>query len=58
MFNSAFNEIGATSQNYYPDDLRNEIDNINVLVKKAEGKKCPRCWKIFVGPCVRCEAHN
>ena len=35
-----------------------EIDNINVLVKKAEGKKCPRCWKIFVGPCVRCETHN
>ena len=58
MFNSAFNEIGATSQNYYPDDLRNEIDNINVLVKKAEGKKCPRCWKIFVGPCARCETHN
>jgi len=31
-----------------------EIKNINVLVKKAEGKKCPRCWKIFSGPCIRC----
>ena len=31
-----------------------EIENINVLVKKAEGKKCPRCWKILPGPCVRC----
>ena len=33
-----------------------EAENINVLVKKAEGEKCPRCWKIFPGPCVRCEA--
>ena len=33
-----------------------EIENINVLVKKAEGEKCPRCWKIFPGPCARCEA--
>ena len=32
MFNSAFNEIGATSQNYYPDDLRNEIDDINDVI--------------------------
>ena len=36
----------------------NDVENINVLVKKAEGKKCPRCWKIFSGPCVRCEASN
>jgi len=35
-----------------------EIDNINVLVKKAEGKKCPRCWKIFPESCVRCETSN
>ena len=31
-----------------------EIENIKVLVKKAEGEKCPRCWKIFIGPCERC----
>ena len=35
-----------------------EVENINVLVKKAEGKKCSRCWKIFTGPCERCEANN
>jgi len=35
-----------------------EIENINVLVKKADGKKCPRCWKIFNGPCVRCGTNN
>ena len=33
----------------------NEIKGIEVLVKKAEGKKCSRCWKIFTGPCHRCE---
>ena len=31
-----------------------EIENIKVLVKKATGQKCPRCWKIFPGPCPRC----
>tara|TARA_B100000029_G_C16940534_1_gene728619 strand:- start:105 stop:581 length:477 start_codon:yes stop_codon:yes gene_type:complete len=35
-----------------------EVENINVLVKKATGKKCPRCWKIFPGPCVRCGSSN
>ena len=35
-----------------------EVENINVLVKKAEGNKCPRCWKIFSGPCVRCGTNN
>ncbi len=35
-----------------------EVENINVLVKKAEGTKCPRCWKIFPGPCVRCKTNN
>ena len=31
-----------------------EIQDVKVLVKKAEGKKCPRCWKIFVTTCKRC----
>ena len=31
-----------------------EIEDIKVMVKKAEGKKCPRCWKIFPGVCTRC----
>jgi len=30
------------------------VKEIAVLVKKAEGEKCPRCWKIFTGPCMRC----
>ena len=29
MFNSAFNEIGDTSVDYYPEALRSEIDEIN-----------------------------
>ena len=36
----------------------NEIENINVLVKKAEGQKCPRCWKIYPGPCTRCDTNK
>ena len=24
-------------------------------VKKAEGSKCPRCWKILETKCVRCQ---
>jgi len=29
------------------------IANIGVLVKKAKGKKCSRCWKILQKPCER-----
>lgn len=29
MFNSAFDDLGATPGNYYPEDLRNEINSIN-----------------------------
>jgi len=32
MFNSAFDEIGAAPGDYYPDDLRAEIDAINDVV--------------------------
>ena len=34
------------------------LENIGVFVKKAEGKKCPRCWKIFPGLCERCNKKN
>ena len=30
------------------------IDDIAVLVKKAEGEQCSRCWKILGNPCKRC----
>jgi len=30
-----------------------DVKNIGVLVKKAEGKKCSRCWKILANPCQR-----
>lgn len=32
MFNSAFDEIGAKEGDYYPEELRQEIDEINELV--------------------------
>ncbi len=32
-----------------------DISGIGVLVKKAKGNKCPRCWKIFESICKRCE---
>ena len=35
-----------------------EIKEVKVLVKKAEGDKCPRCWKIFPHPCKRCGVNN
>ena len=31
----------------------NDVENIKVLVKKAEGQKCPRCWKILETSCER-----
>ena len=30
-----------------------DIENVGVLVKKAKGKKCSRCWKILQTPCAR-----
>jgi len=35
-----------------------EVKEVKVLVKKAEGYKCPRCWKIFPHPCKRCGVNN
>ncbi len=34
---------------------KNNEDSIKVLVKKSTGNKCPRCWKILQGKCVRCD---
>ena len=30
-----------------------EVDDIKVLITKAKGKKCPRCWKILEKICQR-----
>jgi isoleucyl-tRNA synthetase len=29
------------------------VDNVKILVKKARGRKCSRCWKILEKPCIR-----
>ena len=34
----------------------NDILNVGVLVKKAKGEKCSRCWKILGNPCERCKS--
>ena len=34
---------------------KNNDDENKILVKKAVGKKCPRCWKILENNCERCE---
>ena len=35
MFNSAFNKIGAHQTDYYPEDLRAEIDKLNAVIYSA-----------------------
>jgi len=30
-----------------------DIENVKVLVKRAKGEKCSRCWKILENPCER-----
>ena len=31
----------------------NNVDNVKILVKKAKGEKCSRCWKILENHCDR-----
>ena len=33
-------------------------DDLKIEVKKAEGSKCPRCWKILEKKCDRCQKVN
>ena len=33
-----------------------DVSNVGVLVEKAKGEKCSRCWKILGNPCERCSA--
>ena len=30
-------------------------EELTIKVKKANGEKCPRCWKILENKCLRCE---
>ena len=32
-----------------------KYDEKKIVVSKAEGKKCPRCWKILQTKCIRCD---
>ena len=32
-----------------------EVENVKILVTKAKGKKCSRCWKILENECLRCQ---
>ncbi len=34
---------------------RDDKDQTKISVKKTEGNKCPRCWKVINDKCVRCE---
>ena len=37
--------------------IKNKIEDqqTKIIVKKSEGNKCPRCWKILKNKCTRCE---
>ena len=35
--------------------IKNTDSKLRVVVKKAIGSKCPRCWKIIENKCLRCE---
>jgi len=45
-------EYFITSKAKKIKDPKNEL---KVIVKKANGKKCIRCWKILENKCLRCE---
>ena len=39
--------------------IKGTKNELKIIVKKANGKKCPRCWKILENKCLRCsEAIN
>ena len=35
--------------------IKDSKDELRIVVKKANGSKCPRCWKILEQKCLRCE---
>ncbi|MDC0513379.1 isoleucine--tRNA ligase [Pelagibacteraceae bacterium] len=38
--------------------IKDEKNNLRIVVKKASGSKCPRCWKILEKECRRCSEVN
>jgi isoleucyl-tRNA synthetase len=34
--------------------IKDTKDELKIIVKKANGEKCPRCWKISENKCLRC----
>ena len=53
---------GILNKEEYNNNLfkLDNVENVKVFVKKAEGKKCSRCWKILKAPCGRnnCSLQN
>ena len=37
------------------EKIKSEKKETKIEVKKANGEKCPRCWKILESKCIRCE---
>ena len=35
--------------------IKDTNDKLKIVVRKANGNKCPRCWKILENKCSRCE---
>jgi isoleucyl-tRNA synthetase len=35
--------------------IKDKNSELKIVVKKASGTKCPRCWKILEKKCLRCE---
>ncbi len=49
----------ASVKNMINDDKifkLNDVSDVGVLVVKAKGQKCSRCWKILGNPCERCSS--
>jgi len=38
--------------------IKDENNKLKIIVKKASGSKCLRCWKILENKCVRCEEQS
>tara|TARA_E500000178_G_C16993579_1_gene742047 strand:- start:1457 stop:1969 length:513 start_codon:yes stop_codon:yes gene_type:complete len=39
------------------ETVLSENDVMKIEVNKAQGNKCPRCWKILEKSCTRCSSH-